>query len=38
VISSLPTANLPPGAYRLEVSVMRETGDPVIRTADFDIN
>jgi len=38
VISSLPTANLPAGAYRLEVSIMRETGDPVIRTADFDIN
>jgi VWFA-related protein len=38
VISTLPIANLPAGAYKLEVSVMRETGDPVIRTADFDIN
>jgi VWFA-related protein len=38
VISTLPIANLPTGAYKLEVSVMRESGDPVIRTADFDIN
>jgi VWFA-related protein len=38
VISVLPVANLPSGAYRLEVSVMRESGNPVIRTADFDIN
>ena len=38
VISSLPTANLPAGAYKLEVSVVRESGDPVVRTADFDIN
>ena len=38
VISSLPTANLPAGAYRLEVSVMRESGVPVLRTTDFDIN
>ena len=37
VISTLPTANLPAGAYGLEVSVMRESGDPVTRTADFDI-
>jgi hypothetical protein len=38
IISSLPVANLPPGAYRLEVSVLRETGNPVVRPADFDIN
>lgn len=38
IISALQTANLPPGAYRLEVSVIRETGDPVVRTTDFDIN
>ncbi len=37
IVSPLP-ANLPPGAYRLEVSVVRPTGDPVVRTADFDIN
>lgn len=38
ILSTLPAANLPPGAYRLEVSVIRETGDPVVRTTDFDIN
>ena len=38
VISTLPIANLPPGAYKLEVSVMREAGDPVTSTVDFDIN
>jgi VWFA-related protein len=38
IISSLPIANLPAGAYRLEVSVMRENGAPAIRTADFDVN
>jgi hypothetical protein len=38
IVSSLPTATLPAGAYRLEVSVMRSTGDPVVRTADFDVN
>jgi len=38
VISSLSTANVPAGAYKLEVSVMRESGDPVISTTDFDIN
>ena len=37
VISSLPIANLPAGAYKLEVSVMRESGVPLIRTTDFDI-
>jgi VWFA-related protein len=30
--------DLAAGAYRLEVSVMRPTGDPVVRTADFDVN
>jgi VWFA-related protein len=37
VISSLPIANLPAGTFKLEVSVMREAGDPVIRTADFEV-
>jgi hypothetical protein len=30
-------ANLTPGSYKLEVSVMRPTGDTVVRTADFDV-
>jgi len=38
ILSTLPVANLPPGAWRLEVSVIRQTGDPVVRTTDFDIN
>jgi hypothetical protein len=38
IVSPLPTATLPAGAYRLEVTVMRQTGDPVVRTADFDVN
>jgi len=38
IVSTLPAANLPPGAYRLEVSVVRQTGAPVVRSADFDIN
>ncbi len=38
IISPLPVANLPPGAYKLEVSGLRETGAPVIRTTDFEIN
>ena len=38
IISALPMTNLPPGAYKLEVSVLRETGAPVVRTTDFDIN
>jgi VWFA-related protein len=38
IVSTLPIANLPAGLYKLEVSVMRQTGDPVVRTADFDIN
>lgn len=37
VVSQVPVANLPAGSYRLEVSVMRETGDPVVRTVDFSI-
>jgi VWFA-related protein len=37
IVSPLPTATLPAGAYRLEVTVMRQTGDPVVRTADFDV-
>jgi VWFA-related protein len=38
VISVLPTATLPPGAYKLEVSVMHQSGDLVVRTMDFDVN
>lgn len=38
VLSHLPLASWPAGGYKIEVSVMRETGDPVVRTADFDIN
>jgi hypothetical protein len=38
IVSQLPTATLPAGLYKLEVTVMRQTGDPVIRTADFDVN
>lgn len=38
VIGSIPTANLAAGGYKLEVSVMRENGAPVICTADFDID
>jgi hypothetical protein len=30
-------AGLPAGAYRLEVAVMRQTGEPVVRTGDFGI-
>jgi VWFA-related protein len=37
VVSALPTSNLPAGAYRLEVTVMRQTGAPVVRTVDFGI-
>ena len=35
VISALPVDNLAAGAYRLEVTVMRQTGAPVVRTVDF---
>ena len=38
ILSRLPLASWPAGGYKLEVSVMRETGDPVVRTADFDVN
>jgi hypothetical protein len=38
VMSPLPTAGLPAGHYKLEVSVMHTTGDPVVRTVDFDVN
>ena len=37
VIAPLPTAGLASGAYRLEVTVMRQSGDPVVRTVDFGI-
>lgn len=37
VVSLLPTAGLGAGAYRLEVTVMRQTGTPVVRTVDFGI-
>jgi VWFA-related protein len=38
ILSPLPAAGLTPGAYRLEVSVIRQTGAPVVRAVDFDIN
>jgi len=38
IMAPLPMTNLPAGAYKLEVSVMRPTGDAVVRTTDFDIN
>ena len=37
IVSPLPSASLPAGAWKLEGRVMRETGDPVVRTADFDV-
>ena len=37
ILSVLPVAKLPAGLYKLEVAVMRQAGDPVLRTADFDI-
>ena len=37
IVSPLPTTGLPGGAYKLEVTVMRETGAPVVRTTDFDV-
>lgn len=38
IMSALPTATLPAGKYQLEVTVMRQTGTPLVRTADFDVN
>jgi hypothetical protein len=38
IVSPMPLQSLAAGAYRLEVTVMRQTGEPVVRTADFDIN
>jgi len=38
IVSALPTTTLPAGKYKLEVTVMRQTGDPIVRTADFDVN
>ena len=37
IIASLPGGDLPAGAYRLQVTVMRPTGDPLVGTADFDV-
>ncbi len=37
IVASIPGSALPAGAYKLEVTVMRPTGEPVVRTADFDI-
>jgi VWFA-related protein len=38
IVSPLPLAGLAPGAYKVEVTVMRQTGDPIVRTADFSVN
>jgi len=38
VVAPLPLTSLKAGAYRLEVTVMRQFGAPVVRTADFDVN
>lgn len=38
IMSPLPTTGLPAGRYKLEVSAMHTTGDPVVRTVDFDVN
>ncbi len=38
VQSVLPIEGLPAGKYAVEVRVMREAGDPVVRTAEFEIN
>jgi hypothetical protein len=38
IVSPLPLTSLKAGAYRLEVTVMRQFGEPVVRTADFDVN
>ncbi len=35
IMSSLPTANLPAGKYKLEVTVMRQTGAPVVTIGRF---
>jgi hypothetical protein len=38
VVMALPTAGLPAGTYKAEVSVLRENGqNAVLRTADFDV-
>ncbi len=37
IVSPLPLTGLSAGSYRLEVSVMRQTGDPIVRTTDFEI-
>jgi VWFA-related protein len=37
VAAPIPTATLPAGAYTLEVSAMRQTGAPVIRTSEFEV-
>jgi len=38
MVMPIASAGLPPGAYRLEVSVMQGGGqDPVIRSTDFEV-
>jgi VWFA-related protein len=37
VVSPIPIATLPAGTYTLEVSAMRQTGAPVVRTSEFKI-
>jgi hypothetical protein len=36
IVMALPTAGLPPGAYKLEVSLVNPDG--IIRVVDFDVN
>ncbi len=39
VASTIPTAQLTPGAYRLEITASHSSGpDTVVRSADFDLN
>jgi len=38
ILAPLPSSGLPPGKYKLEVTVMRQTGQPVVRTTDFEVS
>jgi hypothetical protein len=37
IAGALAAANLPSGAYRLEVTVGRSSGPEAVRTLDFDL-